>query len=78
MWVGIKEEVVPHRTDSSLLRTPNFGYVENELLCIVVFPFIILLYLHRLVQLLEKALWLAKISTPPFVEKSPIRLFRTN
>lgn len=77
MWVGIKEEVAPPRTDSSLLRTQNFGCMENEPLCVVVFPFIILLYLHRLALLLEKALWLAKISTPPFVEKCLTKLFRT-
>lgn len=42
--------------------------------CVVVFPFIVLLYLHRLEQLLEKALWVAKISEPPLFHECPIRV----
>lgn len=77
-WVGIKEEGAPHRTGSLLLRTQDLGYMDNEPLNVVVFLFIIILYLHRLVQLLGNALWLAKVSTPPCAEKSLTRLFRTN
>lgn len=39
-WVGINEEVAPHRTGSSALRTQDFGYMDNESFCVVVFPFI--------------------------------------
>lgn len=44
-WVGIKEEVAPHRTGSSLLRTQDLGYMDNEPLCVVVYPFIIV-FIH--------------------------------
>lgn len=76
--MGIREEAAPHKTLSSLLRTQDLGYMDNEPLNVVVFLFIIILYLHRLVQLLGNALWLAKVSTPPCAEKSLMGLFQTN
>ena len=41
--------------------------------CVAVFPFITLLCLHSLHQLLEKALWLAKISEPPLFQECLIK-----
>lgn len=40
----------------------------------VVFPLIVLPYLHRLDQLLEKSWWLAKLSEPPLFHECLIRV----
>lgn len=78
MWVGIKEEVVPSQDRQFTTKDSELWLHGKWTTLCRVFPFIILLYLHRLVQLLEKALWPAKISTPPFVEECLVGLFQAN
>lgn len=55
MWVGIKEEVLPSQDKQFTTEDSELWLHGKWITLCCVFPFIILLYLHRLVQLLGKS-----------------------